>query len=166
MCSMARSVKVAWSAMPAPYPPLGSSRNGLQRVILFQPLDKAVELDVVGAELPLLAVLLDGHCVPLTGFGHLDRGPPLLVDEGAQLREGRVVAPSSHGRGPYRSRSQRSRIAASVLMWSFRPFTMARSTVAPTSGKFTRTVPRTRCTVIPSAVDSKSYEPLHSSRLP
>src|SRR5436190_18920581 len=101
MCSMAMSAKVAWSAMPAPYPgypvfPHRFGPSGLEGVVLLQALDEAMELDVVAAELPLLAVLGDGDGVPLAACRHLHRRPPLLVDQLAHLFERRIIAPSSH----------------------------------------------------------------------
>src|SRR5438067_8166416 len=98
MCSMPCSAKVALSAMPAPYPHSGVGRNELEAVVLLQALDEAVELDVVGAQLPLLTVLLDGDGVALARLDHLHWRPPLLVDEAAGLVEDRIVAPPGHCR--------------------------------------------------------------------
>src|SRR4051794_25869996 len=90
MCSIARSANFAWSATAA----------NLQPEVLPDPFDEAVEGDVIGAERALLAVLLHHDRVDRAGpLGDRHRGPSVVVDEGAQLGELRVVAPAGHQAG-------------------------------------------------------------------
>src|SRR3954452_4794180 len=90
MCSIARSANFAWSAIAA----------NLQPEVFLDPFDEPVEGDVIGAEGTLLPVLLDDDRVDRAGaLGDGHRRPPVLVDEGAQLRQLRVVPPSGHQAG-------------------------------------------------------------------